>query len=60
MLCCLLSDNMTHPYYHGTMMLLTPCHDATMIPTPQPAHFSLADTLRKLVCKFQVNPANGS
>ena len=41
-------------------MLLAPCCDATMKPTPMPLHCSIADTLRKLLCKFQVNLTNGS
>ena len=51
---------MTLPYYCGTTMLLVPCCDATMILMPLPAQPSIAETLRKLLCEFQVNPFNSS
>ena len=41
-------------------MPLASCHDVTMILMLMPVHLSIADTFRKGMCNFEVNPGNGS
>ena len=58
----LYSDYTVFPISCGAMMpLLHHTVDATTVtPTPIPVYPNIADTLRKLLCKFQVIPTNSS
>ena len=54
-------DNITvfHKSSYVTMLLASHC-DANVALTPMPVHLSIADTHRKLLCKFQVHLTNSS